>query len=163
MKKIFILFVLLSNAVFGQEQTLWSSLSPQATETVYPPTLTVAKYHAIRLNTKALASLQTNVPMETNQANMASNTVLSLPMPNGTFEPFKIVESPILAAQVAAQHPNIKTYAGISTQNPNLTTRITISDMGLHAIVLGGKQGTVYVMPLFAAKQRTPHRLLPKR
>jgi hypothetical protein len=71
---------------------------------------------------------------------------MSLPMPNGTFARFRIEESPVMEARLAAHAPDIRTYRGRGLDDPTATTRFDVTPAGFHAIVLSSK-GTVIVEP----------------
>ncbi len=69
---------------------------------------------------------------------------LKVPMPTGVVKVFEVTESQILSAEIAAQHPEIKTYIG--TEKGNQGTKITISFTanGFDAVVLGVNSDAVY-------------------
>lgn len=69
---------------------------------------------------------------------------LEIPLPNGKMETFNVFESPILSPQVAANHPEIKTYTGKGQSNTNYTIRISFTAMGFNAIVLGIDNDAAY-------------------
>ena len=111
-------------------------------------------YRILRLNKDALRALLADAPMEfTREANAAPVTI-SLPMPDGTFGRFKVVESPMMEAQLAAKHPDYKTYSGTGVDDPAAITRFGITASGFHAIILA-PSGTVYIDPY--AKGDTEH------
>ena len=66
----------------------------------------------------------------------ANPLVLWLPKPDGTFERFKVVEAPIMNAELQAQHPNIKTFLGQGMDDPYATLRCDWTDFGFRAQVL---------------------------
>jgi hypothetical protein len=72
-------------------------------------------------------------------------------MPDGTFDRFRIEESPVMAAELAAQFPDIRTYRGRGVDDPTATTRLDVTPAGFHAIVLSNG-GTVIVEPARHAK-----------
>lgn len=75
----------------------------------------------------------------------ASGVVITLPMPDGTFERFRVKESPTLAPELAAAFPDIKTYAGQGLDDPAATTRFGWTAAGFHAIVLTGTRGNMFI------------------
>ncbi len=54
--------------------------------------------------------------------------VFVIPMPNGQSESFKIIETPIMAPELAAKYPSIKTYTGYSIDRPNSIVKIDIGE-----------------------------------
>ena len=74
---------------------------------------------------------------------------LTLPMPDGSYESYDLVESPIMAPELAAKFPEIKTYCGTGTgKNRGASVRISVTPDGVHAQVLGITGGTVYLDPM---------------
>jgi hypothetical protein len=111
-------------------------------------------YRILRLNKDALRALLADAPMEfTREANAAPVTI-SLPMPDGTFGRFKVVESPMMEAQLAAKHPDYKTYSGTGVDDPAAITRFGITASGFHAIILAPSKRT-RAPPAAAAHERT--------
>lgn len=61
--------------------------------------------------------------------------MLALPMPDGTNENFVISQIRVLAKELAAKFPEIKTYSGKSQLHPTSTIRVDISPQGFRAMV----------------------------
>jgi hypothetical protein len=75
----------------------------------------------------------------------APGAVIELPLPDGTFERFRVKESPTLAPELAKAFPEIKTYAGQGIDDPAATTRFGWTEAGFHAIILTGTRGNVFI------------------
>lgn len=91
-------------------------------------------YRTVRLDVAAFQSLISTAPPE---FKASTGLALTLPMPDGRFEKFEIVESSILAPALAAQFPGIKTFSGKSVDNPAFTARLDWTPAGFHAMVIG--------------------------
>ncbi len=103
-------------------------------------------YRVLRLNKDSLAHQLARAPMEGTGDLRHSPAVLSLPMPDGSFQRFYIEESPIMEPSLAARLPDVKTYRGQGIDDATATTRFDWTPQGLHALVLSSLK-SVYVEP----------------
>lgn len=63
------------------------------------------KYRAVTLNVSALQQLLQATPLERSATAQSTQVIFSLPLPDGTSGRFRIVESPIMAPELAAKFP----------------------------------------------------------
>lgn len=91
---------------------------------------------ALELDTIGLRAALAAAPMEGPWPVSTSPAIIALPRPDGTFERFAFVESPIMEPALAAQFPGIKTYLGQSLDHPGATTRFDLTPEGFHAQVI---------------------------
>ena len=103
-------------------------------------------YRTLQLNYFGLKNLLTKVPLEENLRVQNSSFIIQLPLPNGEFEQFKIVESPIMAKKLADQYPGIKTYLGQGTNDRTATVRFGYDQNGFHVMILSA-HGSVFIDP----------------
>ena len=103
-------------------------------------------YRTVGLDAGALQALLAEAPLEGTPAAADSSVILALPLPEGGYGHFRIVESPIMAPELAARFPEITTYAGQGLDDPTATTRFDWTPTGFHAIVFG-LSGTIYIDP----------------
>lgn len=92
----------------------------------------------IHLEVAALKDLLKTAPAEDGSKAGTPPVLLPLPLPDGSFERFKIEESSVLAPDFAALFPDIKSYRGQGIDNPLVTMRCDISTTGFHALILSG-------------------------
>lgn len=103
----------------------------------------ITKLSHYRLRTGDLRSYLLAAPMEF-KSKSAEGLALEIPLPNGTLETFTVFESPILSPEIAAKHPEIKTYAGKGTIHKQYSVRINLTSTGFNAIILGVENDAVY-------------------
>ncbi|WP_434444310.1 M12 family metallo-peptidase [Lentzea sp. E54] len=69
-----------------------------------------------------------------------------LPTPAGTFERFALVDAPVMEPGLAAEHPEIRTYAGRGLDDPTASVRADLTPLGFHASVRS-QRGHWFVAP----------------
>lgn len=104
------------------------------------------RYHAATLDRAGMAQLLARAPHEKAQSAKHSDLIISLPHPEGGYQRFRVVDSPVMEPELAAKHPEIRTYAGRGIDDPSATLRMDISPLGLKASVRS-PNGAWYVDP----------------
>ena len=72
--------------------------------------------------------------------------LISLPMPDGSFQNFRVESSPIMEPGLALANPDITTYLAVADDNAAITARLDLTPAGFHAIIFT-LDGTVYIDP----------------
>jgi hypothetical protein len=106
-----------------------------------------AEFRAFTLDQSDLRASLRSAPKGARSA-AASSTVLSLPGPHGDTQRFRVYESSIMEAGLAAKHPEIKTYAGRGIDDPTASIVADTSPLGFHASVRSAGGGW-YVDPYY--------------
>jgi hypothetical protein len=101
----------------------------------------------LRLNKRALVQQLARAPMERTRDLRNSPAVLSLPMPDGSFQRFQIEESPVMSAELAARYPEIKNYRGQGIDDSTATVRFDWTPLGFHALVISNGQAVSILPP----------------
>ena len=125
---------------------LWSPAQP--TDTTRAPEIRATEYELFSLSEASLRVQLSHAPLEFTEAAINSNVVIALPRPDGALERFTVFASPIMAAELAAQFPEIQTFAGQGIDNPAAKIRFDLTPAGFHAQVLSPK-GAYYVDPYY--------------
>ncbi len=125
---------------------VWSNIEESAIPERAERKSSPSAYRTVRLDREALNQILRQAPMEFTDAAKSSQVILTVPLPDGGFARFLVMESPIMEPELAAGFPTIKTYKGQGLDDPTATTRFDLTPTGFHAIVLSGS-GTVYVEP----------------
>ena len=100
----------------------------------------------VRFDQAAFRQLLRDAPLESGPGGVSAGVVLSLPLPDHTFARVRVVESPILAPELAAAFPDIKTYVGQGVDDKTMTVRLGWTQDGFHALLLGAA-GDIYIDP----------------
>ena len=103
-------------------------------------------YRIAQLGEDAFKQLLGKAPLEFTQEAKDNPVTITLPMPDSSFATFRVEESPVMEAALAAQYPEIKTYRGQGIDDPAATIRFDFTPAGFHAIILS-ERGTIYIDP----------------
>ena len=144
------------SAAYAQVQgdALWTDVNESTLSGVSERSITPAHYRTLALDKRMLEEVLFTAPLESRAGIKGGEAVLSLPLPEGGFGRFRVVESPIMAPELAAKFPEIKTYRGQGIDDPTATVRFDVTPAGFHAMILS-PQGNVYIDPY--SRKTTDH------
>lgn len=104
------------------------------------------KYSSFSLDVPAFKAFIQQVPNRFNSR--GESAAILLPMPDGSFEAFNIVEAPLMHPNLAARYREIKTFSGQGITNPASAVYLDWTPQGFHGMVLSpGK--VIYIDPYF--------------
>ncbi len=112
-----------------------------------------SKYEVFSLDFDGMTAFLSDVPLRFNE-NQASKTV-QLPMPDGSFEDFAIVEAPIMHPRLASKFPTIKTFSGQGIGDPSSAVYLDITPKGFHGMIM--KRGEVFFIDTYYSNDRTAY------
>lgn len=147
---ILTLFVAACVSVAGQASSdgVWteigeSQLAGRSGERRTTPTA----YKTFSLNRSAVLSILDSAPEEFSETSRFIQTIITLPMPDGKYERFRIEHSLVVEPGLLTKLPELaRTYNGRGVDDPTATVRLDFMPHGFHAMVLSSR-GTVYVDP----------------
>ena len=131
---------------------LWFDVSSATLVPAGERLITPDRYRALSLDRAGLGVLLARVPLEGSRT-AAFRAEIELPLPDGSFGRFAVVESPIMAPELQARYPEIRTYAGSGIDDPSATVRFDLTPVGFHAIILSAG-GTIYIDPIQPGNDR---------
>lgn len=99
-----------------------------------------------RFDARLFAAAMRAVPSEAANEVGTPSALLELPHPDGGLERFRVIESPVMAPELAAKFPEIRTYRGVGVDDPTASVRFEVSPRGFSAMVLSAS-GAWYVDP----------------
>lgn len=111
-----------------------------------PAGIAPRRFRAVTLDRDGMIGFAARAPHERSMMAQSAALTISLPHPDGGFQRFTLVESPIMEAGLAAKHPEIRTYAGKGIDDPSANVRMDITPLGLHASVRS-PNGAWYIDP----------------
>lgn len=148
---LFSYFLVFSQLAFGQQNNFWQETS----ETAIPSQRTPLEYQQpksekyFKLDINNLKETLKSAPHE--QELNGNQVVVTFPFADGHTEDFLVVESPVFAPALAAKYPNIKTFSGISLNNPLHSIRFDYTHRGFHGSI-HTPNGKNYIDPYTTGK-----------
>ncbi|MCW8805070.1 MAG: M12 family metallo-peptidase, partial [Ignavibacteriaceae bacterium] len=146
---IFGLFLISSFNSFAQTNysNLWNEISETGLDAQGTRYIIPQEYRTLKLDYDELAMALNQAPVESSTPVQNSEFLLSIPLPNNEFATFKVVESPVMAAELASKYPEIKTYLAQGTKDKSiLRGRFDVTPQGFHAMIFSTK-GLIYIDP----------------
>jgi len=147
MKKIVLLILTIfaiTNAS-GQD-AVWRKINEgQASSEKLPRDSNPTIFQVYSLNINALKQKLQSAPSR--NAGVESSVVVSFPNPSGELQRFRIYEAAVMHEDLAARHPDIKSYVGKGLDDKTATIRFSITLFGLHTMTFSGIDGVSYIDP----------------
>ncbi|MBN8725401.1 MAG: hypothetical protein J0M03_21025, partial [Acidobacteria bacterium] len=127
---------------------LWQKIDRTNLNNIQSPAINIQpdKFHLVELNKNVLKQILASAPLENSELAASTRQVMSLPMPDGSFGRFTIVESPMMESGLAAEFPEIKTYSGYGIDDPTAYVRFDVTSAGFHAMIRSAN-GLVLIDP----------------
>ena len=82
------------------------------------------------------------------------SNIIQIPMPDGSFARFAIVESLIMEPELAARYPQIKNYKAYGIDDPKASGRLSSNPKGFGGM-LHTAQGRIFIDPDESSEQLT--------
>ena len=110
-----------------------------------------SKYLTTTLDVSMMKSLLSTAPLWQTADAEKKEVILTLPMPDGKTERFRIMEAPVMHPDLQAQFPTIRSYAGVGIDDPAAYFRGDFTLRGFHGMVRSPEHSTVYIDPYSTA------------
>jgi len=138
MRKKLTLLLAVVGLTYVQAQTArqhWSSVNENEIKQAGERVIVPQKYKTFRLVNDHLKNLLWSAPHENSVKLQESQVIIELPMPDGTMKKYRVVESPVMAPELSAQFPDIKTFNVMGVDEPGVYGKLDYSEMGFHAMI----------------------------
>jgi hypothetical protein len=150
---LFVLMYAFTMPATAQNRSIWSDADPSRISVQFDAGKIIPEsYRAVSLQTTTLRDFLSSVPMEGTMRINQSSDILSLPMPDGSFTEFRILESPVIETGLSNRYPEIKTYMAQSISDGSVTARFGWTSLGFHAIIFTAS-GAVFIEPFSITNQ----------
>jgi uncharacterized delta-60 repeat protein len=136
---------------------LWQEVTEQQAAGRLPAALKTAArrdivpqaYRTLVLDKTFMAQLLDAAPAESAKRSTRNGSEIILPLPEGGYGRFSVLESPLMEPELAAQFPEIKNYVVQGIDDPTATGRIDTSPKGFRAMVISAS-GTFFIDPYWS-------------
>jgi hypothetical protein len=136
MKKLTFLAFTIGSVMFTQAQNakqLWKPINEKEITPVGTRVIVPQKYKTYHLVDNNLKEALWAAPTEKEVRLQNSPAIIDLPMPDGTMKKYRVVYSPVMAPELAAAYPDIKTFNIVGVDEPGIYGKLDFSEMGFHA------------------------------
>lgn len=144
----FLFFLIFSICSFGQNKSFWTKISKDkaSSEELFFRNSDPVKALYYELNINALKDILGNVPNRT--SGEVSNVIVSFPNSDGSFDSYRILEAPVMQAELQEKYPNIRSYVGQGIENPANIIRFSLTPQGLHTMKFSAQGGVEIIDPV---------------
>ena len=148
MKKL-ISTALLFTITFGIAQNknnLWKKSNSNETSKKITKT-DLPQKNVFKLDLPALKKMLSTSPKRENFENF-SKLIITLPNGDGKLENFNVFENSVMAPELAAKYPEIKSYVAVGIDNPSARAYFSYSPLGFKSMILYPDQSAVFIEPI---------------
>ncbi|MBA4152757.1 reprolysin-like metallopeptidase [Flavobacterium sp.] len=134
---------------FAQEKnSFWKASTLKSTSELLESKMQLPQNNVFELDVNGIKNALSTSPQRF--ANSKGGTIISFPNAEGAMERFSVYENSIMAPELAANYPEIKSYIGIGIDNPTSTLYFSISPLGFKSMQLNAGKSAVFIEPLSA-------------
>jgi hypothetical protein len=158
MKKSSSLIAIIVFPVCVQAQTASQFWSPIDESKIKPCTEWVVlpkKYKTFHLANDHLKDVLWSAPDEKQVKLQDSKVIVEIPLPDGTMQKYRVVYSPVMAREMAAKFPDIKTFDLMAVDKSGSYGKADWTDRGFHAMI--GRKGIYIYIDPFCLKNTTDY------
>ena len=129
----------------AQKAPWWTAVDAKSVAVPDERLIVPDSFRTIAIDFENLEAALKSTPMESADRK-GTVCAMDFPMPDGKTRTFSIVESPVMAPELSAKYPVIRTYAGMSINGAPATMRFDVTPLGFHAMIFT-TEGTVFIDP----------------
>ncbi|WP_346881647.1 reprolysin-like metallopeptidase [uncultured Algibacter sp.] len=95
-----------------------------------------------------MASFVTSIENTNSKSTKKEAKIINIPGQLGKMEAFKIFEAPVLAPELSAKYPHIKSYVGVSLVDSKTRLRMSVSPQGVQTMISYVGKPSVFMQPI---------------
>ena len=143
---VLLLAFLIAGVSAAEAPSVWTPVEELSIESRGDRTVFPRRYQTLSLDLLVLETALALAPTAGSAASETARVLIDLPFPDGTSRVFQVEESSILAPELAARYPELRTYRGRGLDDPATTARLGLTPRGFHATVYT-PSGTIWLDP----------------
>jgi hypothetical protein len=143
---LLLLLSFFAGSLLAQKETIWSAISENRIELTGRREIVPLHYRTFQANLSGLNQLLGTVPSEKENMLQEQRSVVFLPTPSGHIQRFYIVESPVMAPELSAAFPEIKTFSLRGIDDVYASGKADMTEFGFHAMVFS-PSGDFFIDP----------------
>ena len=149
MKKLilFTLTFLLVNNFISQNKSNWNAVKESDIKLNGKRQIIPQKYLCFKLVVDEFKKELFSAPNENSVKINESKCIITLPLPNGKLQQFKVVESPIMEPALAKQFPDMKTFSIRGIDDIYANGKVDWNEFGFHAMIRTVEEGDFFIDP----------------
>lgn len=128
-------------------QTFWTDAAETTLSNVQPRYVHPERYRLVKNDFTQLRAALNSIPATQFLPGAKALPMLSLPDPDGQICRFYLSETPVMAPELQAKYPDIRTYTGYACDNPSIRIKCDLTPHGFHAFVQGDPRGSWLIEP----------------
>jgi len=126
---------------------MWRDVEQRSVVTARERMTVPQRYRLVALDAKVFNETFALAPLEFTAAARQIALVVTLPLPDGGMGRFQIQQTQLMAPELAAKFPEIRTWTGQGIDDPSATARLDWTPQGFHAMVLSSTNGRFFIDP----------------
>ena len=145
--------IILSSIIFSSlsfiaqsSKMLWKEINENEISISGKRDIIPEKYKTFHLDINNLKNILSSAPLDKNISADNSTIIISLPMPNGTLQNFKVVESPVMEEPLQISFPNIRTYNVRGIDDVYASGKLDLTEFGFHGMIRS-PNGDIFIDP----------------
>jgi hypothetical protein len=139
-KQLTLAVLMISTGLYAQSsdqrgKSYWNPIPESEIQVTGERTIIPVKYKTVHLSGTELKNLLFTAPNEDKVSLRNSQVIIDLPLPDGSIQKFRIVEALVMAPELAAQFPTIKTFSVEGVNDPRANGKLDWTDFGFHGMI----------------------------
>jgi hypothetical protein len=151
-KQLSLAVLLISTGLYAQTPpgqqgaSYWNPIRESEIQVTGERTIIPMKYKTLHLSGTKLKDLLFAAPNEDHVSLRNSTLTIDLPLPDGSIQKFRVVEAPVMAPELAAQFPNIRTFNVEGVEDARANGKLDWTEFGFHGMIRR-PSGDIFIDP----------------